>query len=528
MAHLIAFFQMTRKLRSILLIFILLLAPCLTSLAWAKAAGSGWLFLDAPPFSTSSEGLKGQDAEVYQEQTTLTPSDLTTSDDSATDATAEITELARALQHDPKLIYDYVHNHIDYVPYYGSLKGATLTYLDGSGNDFDQASLMIALLRQSGYTAKYVYGQVTISASDLINWLGANDGIYHLLASGGNRKSDKNTDGSYTINNIQVSNGSAIFDHVWIMVTINGITHYLDPSFKSYNYTDHIDISKVLGYTLDDLLTAAGGSSGTDYVEGLSATGIITKLKKYTTNIIDYINDYYANSPIEEIIGGRGIVQTHSSDYPSLPSNYSILDLLDEPPMAMTAKIHISHAGIDHTFTVPEIAGKRLSIRYIGANNSPQLFLDGVEVSGASGNATTVGAQYSCTIGIDHPYHQYNNSYCDQEDNSYKLKSGAAYAVVSGFAGMAEGLIQKRQRQLENLADTETEGKLEESLNIMGLTWVKECLLTERLLDALNDSVSIRHHMIGIMAQENYYYIDVKDSGESIIFKNDSKTYWAA
>ena len=54
---------------------------------------------------------------------------------SATTETPEITELARALQHDPKLIYEYVHNHIDYVPYFGSLKGATLTYLDGSGND---------------------------------------------------------------------------------------------------------------------------------------------------------------------------------------------------------------------------------------------------------------------------------------------------------------------------------------------------------------------------------------------------------
>jgi hypothetical protein len=45
---------------------------------------------------------------------------------SATEITPEIAELARALQYDPKLIYDYVHNHIDYVPYFGSLKGATL------------------------------------------------------------------------------------------------------------------------------------------------------------------------------------------------------------------------------------------------------------------------------------------------------------------------------------------------------------------------------------------------------------------
>jgi transglutaminase-like putative cysteine protease len=84
----------------------------------------------------------------------------------------EIQELARALRKDPKLIYDYVHNHIDYVPYFGSRKGATLTYLDGNGNDFDQASLMIALLKASDFSAQYIYGTMTIPGNQIANWLG--------------------------------------------------------------------------------------------------------------------------------------------------------------------------------------------------------------------------------------------------------------------------------------------------------------------------------------------------------------------
>ncbi|WP_321413454.1 transglutaminase-like domain-containing protein [uncultured Desulfobacter sp.] len=79
---------------------------------------------------------------------------------SAEEITSEIVELARDLNHDPKLIYEYVRNHVDYVPYFGSLKGAAMTYFDGAGNDFDQASLMIALLRKSGYQAQYVYGRM--------------------------------------------------------------------------------------------------------------------------------------------------------------------------------------------------------------------------------------------------------------------------------------------------------------------------------------------------------------------------------
>ena len=35
--------------------------------------------------------------------------------------------MARALRFDPRLIYEYVRNNIDYVPIYGCVKGATMT-----------------------------------------------------------------------------------------------------------------------------------------------------------------------------------------------------------------------------------------------------------------------------------------------------------------------------------------------------------------------------------------------------------------
>ncbi len=122
-------------------------------------AGPGWI-------NARGEGITPEAAkDYYQSLSTQKDGDLVldVQGDPAA-ATAEIIELARALQHDPKLIYEYVCNRVDYTPYFGSLKGATLTYLDGSGNDFDQASLMIALLRESGYTAEYVFGEMWIPA----------------------------------------------------------------------------------------------------------------------------------------------------------------------------------------------------------------------------------------------------------------------------------------------------------------------------------------------------------------------------
>jgi len=87
-------------------------------------------------------------------------------------APASIPELARALKNDVNLIYEYVYTNVEYSPTYGVKKGALGTLLDGHGNDFDQAALMVALLRQAGYTANYVYGQIELSPAQMTAWLG--------------------------------------------------------------------------------------------------------------------------------------------------------------------------------------------------------------------------------------------------------------------------------------------------------------------------------------------------------------------
>jgi transglutaminase-like putative cysteine protease len=66
------------------------------------------------------------------------------------------------LENDPRRIYQFVRNHFTYVPYYGALKGPYLTLKERSGNDFDQAALLVELLRAAGYTANYQYGNMSI------------------------------------------------------------------------------------------------------------------------------------------------------------------------------------------------------------------------------------------------------------------------------------------------------------------------------------------------------------------------------
>jgi hypothetical protein len=72
----------------------------------------------------------------------------------------EIATLAQSLNWNPVLIYEYVKNNIETEWYRGCMKGAEETLRQNSGNDCDQATLLTALLRASGYPTRYVRGVI--------------------------------------------------------------------------------------------------------------------------------------------------------------------------------------------------------------------------------------------------------------------------------------------------------------------------------------------------------------------------------
>ena len=81
--------------------------------------------------------------------------------------TPQIQALADGLEDNPHLIFDYVHDNIRFVLYFGSKKGAALTLLEKSGNDFDQCALLVALLRAAGYNnVGYQFGWMWLPYDD--------------------------------------------------------------------------------------------------------------------------------------------------------------------------------------------------------------------------------------------------------------------------------------------------------------------------------------------------------------------------
>ena len=96
----------------------------------------------------------------------MTTAPATASDDLASTLDAplsqEILAQAKALDYDYIRIFDFVRGQVQTEWYAGAMKGATGTLRQMRGNDIDQASLLLALLRASGLPSRYVHGVIEL------------------------------------------------------------------------------------------------------------------------------------------------------------------------------------------------------------------------------------------------------------------------------------------------------------------------------------------------------------------------------
>jgi transglutaminase-like putative cysteine protease len=115
----------------------------------------------------------------------LTPSYATTGETPAAPADSagapeaplsdDIVKQASALGNDYVRIYEFVRNQHRTEWYPGSVRGAVGTLRGGVGNDVDQASLLVALLRAAGVPARYVHGVVELDVDKVAADLGLAD-----------------------------------------------------------------------------------------------------------------------------------------------------------------------------------------------------------------------------------------------------------------------------------------------------------------------------------------------------------------
>lgn len=136
-------------------------------------------------------------------------------------------------------IYHFVRNNVKNEMYTGSKKGPLLTFFQLGGNDIDQASLLISLLRVKNIPARFVSGTVRITIQQGLELTGASDTdtASRILA-----QSYKNS------KNVVDQNGDLtafMFDHTWVEAYIpytdyrgagnksgDSVWIQLDPGFK--------------------------------------------------------------------------------------------------------------------------------------------------------------------------------------------------------------------------------------------------------------------------------------------------------
>lgn len=456
----------------------------------------------------------------------------------------EIQELASSLENDPLKIFEYVRNNVDYEAYYGLKKGAELTLLEGSGNDFDQCALLAALLQAAGYSPSFRHGFTNIpyddpnSTEDIMGWLGISDDgyanltwdevLYQKYAPVNQAKADpwpsipeQNKKNYLFLWNFLYNRGHPVshvkytnqmltvqLKRLWVEVDVGGTVYRMDPSFKGYEENaGATGLLSETGYSRSALLSAAAGTSGSGYVQSLSNTGISNYLNARARGALDALAANHPNESLRELIGGKRIVTEH---FASLADCFSLTSALPASDVFMSTigdaykvKVKFKTGTIDYEIPTSELKGRKVTLSFNGTTVELR-FDDEAPVA----TTTVTGATFQMTITVTHI-----NSFLNQsETKTYKRNDSFAYAILYGFSPSGR-LLQKRYEQLNGYLDS---GKSDsarevrtELLNIMGLTWLYQTDLAVRILAQNNRALTLSHHRFGRMSQEEGFYVDV-------------------
>ncbi|MET3228371.1 UNVERIFIED_ORG: RHS repeat-associated protein [Burkholderia sp. 1263] len=439
---------------------------------------------------------------------------------------ASIDELARALRYNPDLIYQYVRNNIEIDPVRGIHKGALGAVLDNHGSAFDQAQLMVSLLRTSGYDARFVRGVIKLSAQQFSDWYGVPASnvcavlnlmgqtqvpVYSISATAG---------GSCPGLNAAMTDIS--IEHLWVKANLGGTWYTFDPSYKPHTVKSGVDLSVAAGYNAATFQTnaTAGATVTPDLVRGLNRAGIRSDLQTASTNLVNWIRKNKPTATLSDIIGGKAITPFYGgvvrqTQNPLQDTSWNAEEWTDIP-IGYKPTVRVLYQGIDQTFTSDAIYGKRLTITY-NTSNQPVLKLDGQTI-GAPGSAVAPGADSVATFIVWH--NAYPNTNSDHAFDQH-IKGGGTYLVVNGWGPTGRGLSQNYLKYLENVrasgnADT-SEPVLGASLGVMGAQWVSQTTASASITDRLANAYTVQQHQVGIAAFSNGPYVDLPSNMSSTV-----------
>jgi transglutaminase-like putative cysteine protease len=333
------------------------------------------------------------------------PADLQANQDAQ--ITPEIQALAASLGGDPLAIYNWVHDNVRFVPTYGSVQGSRMTLEAKSGNAFDTASLLVALLRAANVPARYVIGTVQVPVASVLNWLeGAENAAVaqELLGVGG-------------IPNVGLLQGNQIthlrIEHVWVEAWVDFIPGRgarpgagdtwlaLDAGFKQHDLTP--DRGVLAAAPIDLPAVWAEMTAGGKYDPVLERTaGIDTNvmqeaLFEYGQSAQTYSNDHGIPSTPEALLGSVAIrpaggkVLPASLPYEIVSRNAAVATLPAALRPSVTLRGYASvfdralgDPAYTYQISLPELNSRRLGLTFPPATAADALIIENARQSGAT------------------------------------------------------------------------------------------------------------------------------------------------
>ncbi|GLQ98035.1 RHS repeat-associated core domain-containing protein [Dyella mobilis] len=427
-------------------------------------------------------------------------------------AEPEIAALARSLEYNLSLIYEYVYYNVDYSPTWGSKKGALGTYLDRRGNGIDQNTLFVQLLRQSCIAANYRYGTVTLPTAAVANLFGVQNTVPAIATVLGNGGFSANIDAQNTALNT-----------VWTEATVNGTTYELDPSFKSYAAYTPIDLGAAMGYSRDALMAASAG--GASPIPGTPA-GVVTAqhfnraqltglLNTYSGNLANYLKTNLPSASTKQAYGGRDITNDYyGSTFPAVGTVYG--NLPDSFETVFTVTVSDSADGSNPSLSTnvyaSQIAGKRLTLTYNDAAQ-PVLALDGTVL--ASGSATGVPVQ-TVSMTVQHPYPAGANF--STWTVHPQVKTGGTYALMLVAGELGRDSLTRHQKAVQTqLKNGQTgEPATGEALAAIGTAYLSQSDRATQFSGDYFGFVDVRHAAMGIAGKTTSAYVDFPGQTSSL------------
>ena len=492
---------------------------------------------------------------AMQKKATLSLNSALTSNTVAPASAQEIVSLAASLGNDPVQIFDYVRNHIEYTCYYGSRKGALLTLLEGSGNDHDQCALLVAMLNAAGYSGtQYCESNMDIPYTPLTanygnnveEWLGLPDEPGPRLTFEQAFPSQAKPAGSdlqskrsffavqYFVRNgvsaVSTANPDCIsVTRTWVQLTTGKGVFQLDPAFKNYAAIQGLDLADLSGYDRSWFLNSNNVSvqdtDNSTYYQHLDDGALKSHLGCLTSTLLGNIRNNYPGYSVEHIISGRSIVQVvHSSlADASFPLPSGIVKQWKDIPDNQKSTVRISYgdggpkAVVDITLNLCDLAGGRLSLTFdtTGINaNSNLVYLSLDDTILASG--PVLGNTFPLTMLVTHPglfsvHGASSTAMYNKTDHNYM------YALLYAYDTSGRVLKQRQDKLDAYRKDPVKNAKqiLCESLNIMGLNWMHQTGVMQKIIANRLGVACVNQHRMGRMSQEHGYYIDVYNQVES-------------